>query len=151
MHARRDRRWPALRLVYTSTSYREGKQKQEYHVLVSSTPSNLPGNTGRRWWFICPLVVQGVACRRRVATLYGNTLFGCRHCHDLTYQSTRESHQLARLAAQLAAELGDFPAAQVAAELRGWNDTKTVHFMYKASRIIPTPDSMLRLLRERLR
>jgi hypothetical protein len=144
-------RWPTLRLQYTSTSYRDGSQKHDYHVFVTTTSSNLPGNTGQRWWFICPLVVNGRACRRRVAKLYGGELFGCRHCHDLTYQSTRESHELERLAVQLAAELGDVTADEVADELRTWHDIKTLHFMYKAIRFIPTPESMHEFLRERLK
>jgi hypothetical protein len=46
---------------------------------------------GKRPWFICPGVVNGVACGRRVAVLYGpGEYFLCRHCHDLTYESQRE-------------------------------------------------------------
>src|SRR5262245_11305204 len=45
-----------------------------------------------RTWFLCPLVWNGVPCRRRVAKLYlppGARHFGCRHCHRLTYESRR--------------------------------------------------------------
>ncbi|TAK30436.1 MAG: hypothetical protein EPO21_19230 [Chloroflexota bacterium] len=46
---------------------------------------------GRRPWFICPGVVNGVSCGRRVAILYdGGRYFLCRHCYDLTYESRRE-------------------------------------------------------------
>jgi hypothetical protein len=41
---------------------------------------------GSRFWFACE-------CSRRVARLYlptGETLFRCRICYDLTYQSSRE-------------------------------------------------------------
>jgi len=41
---------------------------------------------GERFWFICP------DCHRRVAILYRprySSFFLCRHCHDLTYQSTQ--------------------------------------------------------------
>ena len=31
-----------------------------------------------------------VGCRRRVAILYGGTIFACRRCHQLAYDSTRE-------------------------------------------------------------
>jgi hypothetical protein len=47
---------------------------------------------GTRWLFVCPLVVNGVACRRRVANLYlppGGRYFGCRACHNLTYSSAQ--------------------------------------------------------------
>ncbi len=49
---------------------------------------------GLRYWFICPLLVNGVACRRRVAKLYfRGWYFGCRHCHGLTYRSCQGPHQ----------------------------------------------------------
>ncbi len=52
---------------------------------------------GLRYWFICPLLVNGVACRRRVGKLYFcGRYFGCRRCHDLTYRSCQESHQYER-------------------------------------------------------
>jgi hypothetical protein len=41
---------------------------------------------GARFWFVCE-------CSKRVARLYlptGETLFRCRICYDLTYQSSRE-------------------------------------------------------------
>lgn len=40
---------------------------------------------GERPWFRCP------NCGRRVAILYGDGIFACRHCYRLTYQSQRES------------------------------------------------------------
>jgi hypothetical protein len=48
---------------------------------------------GFRWWGRCPLAVNGVACGRRVATLYlppGADYFGCRACHRLSYRSRQE-------------------------------------------------------------
>lgn len=59
---------------------------------VKMTATLLPWDRVR-WWFICPLVVNGWACGRRVAKLYlppGELYFGCRRCYDLTYQSTRK-------------------------------------------------------------
>ena len=54
---------------------------------------------GRRWWFICPLVVRGRACNRRAGVLYMGErgYFGCRHCHNLTYLSSKESHRFDRM------------------------------------------------------
>ena len=53
---------------------------------------------GQRWWLTCPLSVNGTPCNRRVAKLYlHGRYFGCRFCHDLTYQSCRESHSLQRM------------------------------------------------------
>lgn len=51
-----------------------------------------PNYGGCRWWFTCPLFVRGVACQRRVGKLYlRGRYFGCRHCHDLTYESCQEA------------------------------------------------------------
>ena len=61
--------------------------------------ATLPTFGGRRWWFTCPLILDGVACKRRVGKLYlppGARYFGCRHCHRLTYRSSQEAHQAER-------------------------------------------------------
>jgi hypothetical protein len=55
-----------------------------------------PNFGGVRWWFACPFTIEGERCNRRVAKLYlppGEHEFGCRKCHDLTYQSSQESHK----------------------------------------------------------
>lgn len=70
-------------------------------IRLQSTPTNF---NGRRWWFTCPLAVDGVKCNQRVGTLYlptGARYFGCRDCHGLTYRSCQEAHQEERLAAEL--------------------------------------------------
>ncbi len=52
-----------------------------------------PHYGGRRPWFLCPLARAGVPCGRRVGKLYlRGKLFGCRHCHELTYRSVQEAH-----------------------------------------------------------
>jgi len=46
---------------------------------------------GARPYFVCPGVVNGITCGRRVAKLYGaGTYFLCRHCYRLAYASQRE-------------------------------------------------------------
>jgi len=46
---------------------------------------------GTRPYFICPGVVNGIICGRRVTKLYGATrYFLCRHCYRLAYASQRE-------------------------------------------------------------
>ncbi len=58
-------------------------------VELDWTPCNFGGE---RPWFVCPGVVNGVACGRRVAVLYGpGHYFLCRHCYDLSYQSQRDN------------------------------------------------------------
>jgi len=62
----------------------EGEWKdEEYPVFLDHTPCRLGGS---RPWFLCP----ARRCGRRVAILYGGTIFACRRCHHLAYDSSRE-------------------------------------------------------------
>lgn len=77
--------------------YRRGivDVKEPVRLEITPTPFN-----GRRWWFTCPLVARAIACNRRAGKLYlppGAKYFGCRVCHDLTYRSCQESHQMERV------------------------------------------------------
>jgi len=78
----------AVRLMYTTTDKRRDEQTESgYPVPLQAT---FPHYGGTRWWFTCPLTVDGIPCRRRVGKLYlppNGTYFGCRHCYDLTYNS----------------------------------------------------------------
>lgn len=81
---------PHFRLHYTHTGFDGVKTDLDYRVEVVSTPCYFGG---KRYWFICPLIRNGVACRRRVGVLYGACkYYGCRRCHDLAYQSQQETH-----------------------------------------------------------
>lgn len=63
-------------------------------VRVQTTPAQFGGS---RRWFTCP------ACDRRCGKLYlppGFGHFHCRKCHNLTYDSSREAHQIERLLAR---------------------------------------------------
>jgi len=65
-------------------------------IRLQTTPTNF---NGRRWWFSCPLVRGTRCCLRRVGKLYlppGAKYFGCRLCHDLTYESSQKAHQWER-------------------------------------------------------
>jgi hypothetical protein len=67
----------------------------EQPVYLTWTPCNLGGE---RPWFVCPGVVSGRYCGRRVAILYSAGLyFLCRHCYDLTYRSRQASERLGAL------------------------------------------------------
>ncbi len=80
-----------MRLRYTKTGRNNDKESLDYPVMLQTTR---PNYGGRRWWFTCPLVVNGRACHRRVGKLYlppGGKYFGCRHCYNLTYKSCQES------------------------------------------------------------
>jgi hypothetical protein len=68
------------------------KEDVSYRVRLAWTPCNFGGE---RPWFLCPGIVNGVACYRRVAKLYlKGRYFLCRHCHDLTYASRQQSSAL---------------------------------------------------------
>jgi hypothetical protein len=89
--------WPTLHLHYR---WRD-TEDVNIQVRLEATPTHF---NGRRWWFICPLIVRGIACNRRAGKLYlpsGAKYFGCRECHDLTYRSCQEAHQTARLFGRL--------------------------------------------------
>jgi hypothetical protein len=61
-----------------------GEWKSEnYPVRVEWTFCNYGGS---RAWFLCP--ARG--CGRRVAIIFGGSIFACRHCHKLAYQCQRE-------------------------------------------------------------
>lgn len=71
-------------LNYRSRSNGDDWKAMEYPVHLEWTGCNLGG---QRAWFLCP--AQG--CGRRVAILYGGSVFACRHCHKLAYQCQRET------------------------------------------------------------
>lgn len=80
----------------------------EYSVELDQT---FPHYGGVRWWFICPLVVNGQPCQRRVSKLYlppNAQYFGCRHCYDLTYSSAQTAHVLDRRTDRLGQSLALF-------------------------------------------
>jgi hypothetical protein len=90
-----------VRLWYTDT---QTQAKVDYRILLETTR---PRFGGLRWWFLCPLSVNGVYCGRRVAKLYlDGRYFGCRHCHRLTYTSCQESHKYDRAYRFLAKDTG---------------------------------------------
>lgn len=72
-----------LTLNYRARNHGEDWQTFDYRVFLDWTACRLGG---RRAWFRCP--ARG--CGRRVAVLYGGTIFACRHCHQLAYDSQNE-------------------------------------------------------------
>jgi hypothetical protein len=82
---------PYVKLNYTITDRNSGeKNDYDYKVGLTTTQCNF---SGKRYWFICPLVRNGVPCGRRVGTLFlssGGKYFGCRHCYNLSYESRNE-------------------------------------------------------------
>ena len=89
-------------LIYRHRRNGEEWQDENYPVYLDWTACNLGG---QRPWFLCP--AQG--CGRRVAILYlGSSIFACRHCYQLAYQSQRETwdDRAARRADRIRDKLG---------------------------------------------
>jgi hypothetical protein len=87
----------ALVLRYSIVRHDGQKKDYDYRVPVVRTACHYGGS---RPWFVCPGVVGGVLCNRRVAKLYkppDGDLFLCRHCWNLSYESRRED-QAGRMA-----------------------------------------------------
>jgi len=88
-------------LIYSHRSGGAEWKDEQYLVRIVRTPCNLGGS---RAWFICP----AVGCGRRVAILYGGSIFACRRCYRLAYPSSREDAggRATRMADKLRARLG---------------------------------------------
>ncbi|MCW8918064.1 MAG: hypothetical protein OQL08_04550 [Gammaproteobacteria bacterium] len=76
-------------------------KEENYPVYLDWTDCHLGG---QRPWFLCP----AHGCGRRVAILYGGSIFACRHCHQLAYSSQRETDydRAARRADRIRDKLG---------------------------------------------
>ena len=73
----------------------DNKRSVDYTVPVSWTACNFGGE---RPWFVCPGIVNGRACHRRVAKLYLRSgYFLCRHCHDLSYETRQVGRKYSAL------------------------------------------------------
>ena len=93
-----------VRLIYRTRAYGGDREERDYRVWLDTTPCHLGGE---RRWFLCP----AHGCGRRVALLYGGTIFACRTCHRLAYPSQREdaSERASRRAEKIRARLGWTP------------------------------------------
>ncbi|MDA2934410.1 hypothetical protein MYX82_08705 [Acidobacteria bacterium AH-259-D05] len=99
-----------VKLVYRCRSTGESEwQDVEESVPLDWTCCNYGGI---RPWFVCPGVVNGHHCGRRVAILYlAGRYFLCRHCYRLAYESQREhrASRLVRKAQKIRRRLGGEP------------------------------------------
>lgn len=73
-------------IAITHACTRVAGEQASYRIRIEHTACHLGGH---RVWWRCP----ATACGRRVAVLYGcnGTIFACRHCHRLNYDSQRKS------------------------------------------------------------
>lgn len=88
-------------LIYRYRSSGDEWRDVQYPVRIVHTLCHLGGS---RPWFICP----ASGCGRRVAILYGGSIFACRRCCQLAYASSREdvSDRATRRADRLRDRLG---------------------------------------------
>lgn len=78
-----------LRLVYRVTPYAGQSEDIQEFISIIWKGCHLGG---QRPYFICPGIVNGRGCYRRVAKLYlGSRHFLCRHCNGLAYASQSET------------------------------------------------------------
>lgn len=139
-------------LNYQSRSDGGEWQPMECPVTMEWTSCNLGG---RRAWFRCP--TQG--CGQRVAILYGDTIFACRHCHKLAYQCQRESYddRLMRRAETIRQRLGWRPGvvSQAGGKPKGMHWRTFAHMKAKhdavADASLAVVSDRLQLMRQRLR
>lgn len=96
--------WSRDQQVIASIGYRheDGRLHLSYRVKVGARDGQQADETiridwrpcrfgGRRPYFVCPGIRDGVTCARRVSKLYGaSTWFLCRHCYGLGYASQSE-------------------------------------------------------------
>jgi len=95
-------------------SYRVRRQGGEWQNVEQSTrivwvPCRFGGS---RPYFVCPGIVNGIACGHRVTKLHGaGTYFLCRHCYRLAYASQREDRydRALRRANEIRMQLGGEP------------------------------------------
>ena len=94
---------PLLKLTYTVPGRWASKRQVQQSIILRSTR---PHFGGCRWWLSCK------GCGRRVGKLYRppeerppeERYFACRHCLNLTYQSSQQSHKYDRLCRLMAGE-----------------------------------------------
>jgi hypothetical protein len=121
----RDPAAASMRLHY-SWVWSSTKQQDSASYTVSLTTTQ-PRLGGLRWWFTCPLVVNGHPCECRVGKLYlppYGRYFGCRHCHKLTYTSS-QTHD-PRVSALLRNPAALDAALEVAMDDGTYNTTNTL-------------------------
>ena len=76
-----------IQLIYNSLDSDRTRKNINYDIELTTTPCNFGG---KRFWFICP----NKSCGKRVGVLYKppcGEYFTCRHCHNLTYESSKLS------------------------------------------------------------
>jgi hypothetical protein len=95
--------------------YALGKSGEQLNYAIRLETTR-PHRGGLRWWFTCPVVVNGEPCGRRVQKLYlpphQGPYFGCRHCYHLGYDSRNQDAKMRAIlkAQRIRRRLGGSPS-----------------------------------------
>lgn len=77
---------PYLYVVYVD---QEGVVSKRQKIDLIRTPCHYGEY---RFWFQCPLPRNGLICGKRLGVLYASRgIFGCRRCHNFTYQCRKRN------------------------------------------------------------
>lgn len=96
-----------FRLSYSVVA-KVGREREVQDYRIPLVTTCLPSG-GRRWWFRCIARRGGPVCARRIGKIFlprRGRIFACRHCHELTYESCRESSRGCRMWDSLGASVG---------------------------------------------
>jgi len=140
----------SVTLDYRSKQQGGEWQDKRYQVLIGWTACNYGGN--RPWW-LCP------CCGRRVAVLWGDSTYACRHCQQINYESTRttESSKPFERADKLRRRLGWVPgvAYGIGDKPRGMHTKTYLRLLQKynthAQATLESTENLLKQLTGRLR
>nr|VFK54165.1 MAG: hypothetical protein BECKTUN1418D_GA0071000_10205 [Candidatus Kentron sp. TUN] len=93
----------------------------KYAVQLDWTPCNFGG---KRAWFLCP----AIGCGKRVAILYGDPIFACRHCYKLAYRCQRKApYDRAAMQAHKIREKLNWNQDDIS-DYYGWEKPKGMHW-----------------------
>lgn len=107
----------------------------DYKISLVTTPCRYGG---KRYWFLCPLSSNGRYCGRRIGVLYkSGNYFGCRYCHDLTYESRNVGGKLKRFGRIISTpELEEIELEVKRTHYRGVPTKKYLRFLNKKRKFI---------------
>jgi hypothetical protein len=128
-------------LEYSHTRNCGERKDYSYPIEINWTDCNYGG---RRPWFICP----ASACGRRVAVLYGGSLFACRVCHNIVYESQHEAphYRALRRFHKVIEKLGGEPSDGIPSKPKGmhWRTYNRLHHQAQCADSLSCPPWLLR-------
>lgn len=82
---------PNIRLIYQIKNlWSDSSETLDYTISLTTSRCHYGG---KRYWFICPLMINKIPCQRRVGVLYlVGKYFGCRKCQEIVYNSQKSRY-----------------------------------------------------------